>query len=85
MSLGPPEMSSFAQQIIDHARALSDASRPDPSDGKKLISPSYDSKKKIKKLYEVVGFISSGTYGRVYKAKSKLNGSVYAIKQWVDR
>ena len=74
-------MSSFAQQIINHARVLSDASRPDPSDHKKLISSSYDSKKKIKKLYEVVGFISSGTYGRVYKAKQKKDGAVYAIKQ----
>ena len=76
-------MSSFAQQIINHARLLSNASRLDPSDGKKMVTPSYDSKKKIRQLYEVVGFISSGTYGRVYKAKSKTRGGVYAIKKWV--
>ncbi|KAF2231723.1 cyclin-dependent protein kinase-like protein Ssn3 [Viridothelium virens] len=47
-----------------------------------MVSPSYDSKKKIMQLYEVVGFISSGTYGRVYKAKSRSRGGVYAIKKF---
>ncbi|KAL1916673.1 uncharacterized protein VTP21DRAFT_5377 [Calcarisporiella thermophila] len=39
---------------------------------------------KILDKYEIVGFISSGTYGRVYKAKSKLrNDSRYfAIKKF---
>lgn len=34
--------------------------------------PSYTSKVKVLDKYHIVGFISSGTYGRVYKARSKL-------------
>ncbi|EJD45703.1 kinase-like protein [Auricularia subglabra TFB-10046 SS5] len=32
--------------------------------------------------YTILGFISSGTYGRVYKATSKEDGLVYAIKKF---
>ncbi|KAI9709283.1 MAG: cyclin-dependent protein kinase [Bogoriella megaspora] len=44
----------------------------------------YDSKKKIMQLYDVIGFISSGTYGRVYKAtsRSKSRAGFYAIKKF---
>ena len=31
----------------------------------------YTSQRRINDNYDVVGFISSGTYGRVYKAKNK--------------
>jgi hypothetical protein len=63
-------------------RPHSNVSFLDPADSRKMVSPSYDSKKKIMQLYDVVGFISSGTYGRVYKAKSKSRGGVYAIKKY---
>ena len=33
----------------------------------------YNSKKRISERYKIVGFISSGTYGRVYKAVNKRN------------
>jgi hypothetical protein len=34
-------------------------------------SQGYTSKVKIGQKYDIVGFISSGTYGRVYKAVTK--------------
>jgi len=42
----------------------------------------YTSKKRVRDRYEIVGFISSGTYGRVYKAVGK-NGQpgTFAIKK----
>lgn len=36
------------------------------------MSSSYVSQRHINEHYDVVGFISSGTYGRVYKARAKL-------------
>ena len=50
---------------------------------------SYTSKTRVHEKYKVVGFISSGTYGRVYKAVNR-NGTPgeFAIKksdpQWSD-
>ena len=55
----------------------------------------YPNQRHIGDHYDVVGFISSGTYGRVYKAKAKVHGKsalgksiakdgkpeVYAIKK----
>lgn len=42
----------------------------------------YTSKTRVHEKYKIVGFISSGTYGRVYKAIQR-NGAVgdYAIKK----
>ena len=40
----------------------------EPSDPKKVPSAGYTSKVRVLDRYKVVGFISSGTYGRVYKA-----------------
>ncbi|EEP75329.1 meiotic mRNA stability protein kinase UME5 [Uncinocarpus reesii 1704] len=53
------------------------------SESKKASPFSYTSKVKIREKYLIVGFISSGTYGRVYKAKGK-NGQVgdFAIKKF---
>ncbi|KAJ4305934.1 cyclin-dependent protein kinase [Kalmusia sp. IMI 367209] len=43
----------------------------------------YNTKKRVNERYKIVGFISSGTYGRVYKAEGK-NGRVgeFAIKKF---
>ena len=45
----------------------------------------YRSKVRVQDRYKVVGFISSGTYGRVYKAIG-INGQVgeFAIKKYVS-
>jgi len=45
---------------------------------------SYTSKKSVRDRYKIIGFISSGTYGRVYKAVGK-NGQIgeFAIKKSV--
>jgi len=42
----------------------------------------YTSKKRVHDRYKIIGFISSGTYGRVYKAQGR-NGQVgeFAIKK----
>lgn len=46
----------------------------------------YTSKVRVRDRYHVVGFISSGTYGRVYKAVGK-NGKKgeFAIKKYAFR
>ena len=36
-----------------------------------MSSTGYTTQRRINDNYDVVGFISSGTYGRVYKAKNK--------------
>ncbi|KAF2278834.1 cyclin-dependent protein kinase-like protein Ssn3 [Westerdykella ornata] len=43
----------------------------------------YHTKKRVNERYKIVGFISSGTYGRVYKAEGR-NGRVgeFAIKKF---
>ena len=42
----------------------------------------YNSKVRVRDRYNVVGFISSGTYGRVYKALGRDGrGGEFAIKQ----
>ena len=46
----------------------------DPFD-RKMPSGSYTSKVRVRENYHIVGFISSGTYGRVYKAVSKTSKS----------
>jgi hypothetical protein len=55
---------------------------PDPSDSRRMPSNGYTSKVKIRERYTIVGFISSGTYGRVYKAVGR-NGQKgeFAIKK----
>lgn len=57
----------------------------EPQDARKLPpSNGYTSKVKVLDRYKVVGFISSGTYGRVYKAVGH-NGQSgeFAIKKYV--
>lgn len=39
----------------------------------------YISQRRINDNYDVVGFISSGTYGRVYKARTKSGRGTQAI------
>ncbi len=43
----------------------------DPLD-RKMAPTAYTSKVKVRENYQIVGFISSGTYGRVYKAVGKI-------------
>ena len=45
----------------------SDGGMPD----KKQAGNTYTAKVKINQKYNIIGFISSGTYGRVYKAIEK--------------
>lgn len=46
--------------------------------------PPYRSKVRVLEKYHIIGFISSGTYGRVYKAKSRTPGDTreFAIKKF---
>ena len=54
-------------------------------DARKLpVNNGYTSKVRVLDRYEVVGFISSGTYGRVYKAVGvKGQSGEFAIKKCV--
>ena len=59
---------------------------PESSEARKMPPTNgYTSKVRVLDRYEVVGFISSGTYGRVYKAVGH-NGMVgdFAIKKFVQ-
>jgi hypothetical protein len=42
----------------------------DPLD-RKMPGNGYTAKVRVREKYHIVGFISSGTYGRVYKAEAK--------------
>lgn len=78
--LSPPVYSNSTAS--DHSDSLD---LPESHDAKRL-SPNngYTSKVKVLDRYKVVGFISSGTYGRVYKAVGH-NGQSgeFAIKKCV--
>ena len=60
-------------------------SRTESSEAKARPPNSYTSKVRVQDRYKVVGFISSGTYGRVYKAVG-INGQIgeFAIKKCVS-
>jgi hypothetical protein len=55
----------------------------DSADSTQAMFTGYNNKKRVNERYKIVGFISSGTYGRVYKAEGK-NGRVgeFAIKKY---
>lgn len=54
------------------------------SDPMKIYRAKRDaSHRSVTSKYNILGFISSGTYGRVYKAQSvDCDGAVYAIKKF---
>jgi len=54
-----------------------------PGNREKMPLPPYRSKVRVMEKYHIIGFISSGTYGRVYKARSRTSGSKkeFAIKK----
>lgn len=56
---------------------------PESLDSRRSSGAGYTSKVRVRDRYHIVGFISSGTYGRVYKAVNK-NGKKgeFAIKKY---
>jgi cyclin-dependent kinase 8/11 len=44
-----------------------------------MSSMGYTSQRRINDNYDVVGFISSGTYGRVYKARNKSGRGAHPV------
>ncbi|KAF2858448.1 kinase-like protein, partial [Piedraia hortae CBS 480.64] len=48
----------------------------------RLVGGAYAPKRFLEEQYEVIGFISSGTYGRVYKARQRHQSKFYAIKKF---
>lgn len=54
-----------------------------PTDTMRAYRAQRDSTRRpVHARYNILGFISSGTYGRVYKAMCKENGELYAIKKF---
>lgn len=54
------------------------------ADARKPPTNGYTSKVRVLDRYKIVGFISSGTYGRVYKAVGNNGqGGEFAIKKYV--
>ncbi|MCJ1472714.1 cyclin-dependent protein kinase [Lambiella insularis] len=79
---GPPSTAASARATQNLKRSVQ-AAFDEPSDPKKMPSAGYVSKVRVHEKYKVVGFISSGTYGRVYKAVGR-NGQSgdFAIKKF---
>lgn len=51
-----------------------------------MLSGGYTSKKRVQERYKILGFISSGTYGRVFKAQSRTGQTgLFAIKKCAPR
>ncbi|KAL9043856.1 MAG: hypothetical protein Q9214_002968 [Letrouitia sp. 1 TL-2023] len=67
---GPPSAAATARALptTQSLKRSVQAAFDEPSDPKKMPSNAYKSKIRVRDRYKVVGFISSGTYGRVYKA-----------------
>lgn len=87
----PPSLPSLPSlpscpESTDVEESLADLlSLSEPFEKNKMpASSGYTSKVKVHDRYKVVGFISSGTYGRVYKAIGH-NGQAgdFAIKKYV--
>ncbi|KAI9874790.1 MAG: cyclin-dependent protein kinase, partial [Pleopsidium flavum] len=86
---GPPSAAAAARaaasasSTTQNLRRSVQAAFDEPSDPKKMFPGGYTSKVRVQDRYKVVGFISSGTYGRVYKAQGR-NGQVgeFAIKKF---
>jgi hypothetical protein len=58
-------------------------SLPEPTDRGTNQNVGYQSKVRIIDRYSIIGFISSGTYGRVYKARSREDApGLFAIKKF---
>ena len=78
----PAYLGSYCLETFSH-----DISIPTESSEARKMPPTngYTSKVRVLDRYKVVGFISSGTYGRVYKAVGH-NGMVgeFAIKKFVQ-
>lgn len=50
-----------------------------------MLSGGYTSKKRVQERYKILGFISSGTYGRVFKAQGRAGQTgLFAIKKCVQ-
>ncbi len=82
----PGFSNSSSDSSGDSSASIDFSEIAEPQDAKKVsANTGYKSKVKVLDRYKVVGFISSGTYGRVYKAVGH-NGQSgeFAIKKFVD-
>lgn len=60
--------------------------RPCEENSRRQPGTGYTSKVRVRDKYHIVGFISSGTYGRVYKAVGRNGqGGEFAIKKSESR
>ncbi|MCJ1390531.1 cyclin-dependent protein kinase [Xylographa bjoerkii] len=82
-SAGGPQSAAASVRATQNLKRSVQAAFDEPADPKKMPSPGYTSKVRVHEKYKVVGFISSGTYGRVYKAVGR-NGQPgdFAIKKF---
>ncbi|KAL7276146.1 cyclin-dependent protein kinase [Rhizina undulata] len=78
----PPPPSSITPSFATTVATTSKRQREDEKEAEKM--PPYKSKVRVLDRYQIIGFISSGTYGRVYKARSKIPGNnlQFAIKKF---
>ncbi|TID27618.1 Nitrilotriacetate monooxygenase component A [Venturia nashicola] len=70
MSSSPSAVERRGQQISDSVAVLTAFDDPADSSKMSMIGQPMYTRKRIGERYKIIGFISSGTYGRVYKARS---------------
>ena len=84
MSVLKPTSFASERQTFFRCRAYIDLPAETQDTRKLPLNNGYTSKVRVLDRYEVVGFISSGTYGRVYKAVGvKGQSGEFAIKKCV--
>ncbi|XP_025086559.1 membrane-associated tyrosine- and threonine-specific cdc2-inhibitory kinase-like isoform X2 [Pomacea canaliculata] len=74
----PPVSRIFARRPLTGARAVS--FREEES----MLSPHYNSKSKVpyfEQVFDILGKIGEGSFGEVYKVRSKEDGQLYAVKK----
>ncbi|KAI9838386.1 MAG: cyclin-dependent protein kinase [Sarea resinae] len=85
---GPPSAAASARAAASVSATQSlkrsvQAAFDEPSDPSKMPAGAYRSKVQVQDRYKVIGFISSGTYGRVYKAVGRTGqAGEFAIKKF---
>lgn len=70
-------------RTVKVAKSTPEVEKPGKGVKRKMPPQPYQSKVKIQQKYHIIGFISSGTYGRVFKARSRdpENKGEFAIKK----
>jgi hypothetical protein len=84
LSVAPSSLYSKSPSTCDSSQMVDDWSQAIQHDVMRVYRAKRDeAHRSVTSKYTILGFISSGTYGRVYKAQSKdEDGKLHAIKKF---